>query len=80
MSTKPSLLQYVGIGLFLTVLAVFLTYGRSRGTNVSLEFLGFVLAFSAVHTSIAYYMIRNWVAYANHESTTSRKSGTPMDE
>lgn len=80
MSTKPSLPQHVGLGLFLTVLALFLTYGRSRGTTVSLEFLGFVLAFSAVHTSIAYLMIRQWVAYANREDTTSRTSGTAIDE
>lgn len=58
MSAKPSLLQYVGLGLFLTILAVFLTYGRSRGTDISLEFLGFVLAFSAIHVTIAYAMIR----------------------
>lgn len=80
MSTKPSLPQYVGLGLFLTVLAVFLTYGRARGTSVSLEFLGFALAFSAIHTSIAYVMIQRWVAYANRENTTSRASGSPIDE
>lgn len=80
MSTKPSLPRHVGLGLFLTVLALFLTYGRSRGTSVSLEFLGFVLAFSAVHVSVAYLMIQQWVAYANRENTTSRGSGTPMDE
>jgi len=58
MSTKLSLLQYIGLGLVLTIPAVFLTYGRSRGTNVSLEFLGFMLAFSAIQVTIAYAVIR----------------------
>lgn len=80
MSTKNSLSQYVGIGLFLTILAVFFTYGQARGTDISLEFLGFVLAFSAIHTTITYFMIQKWMAYATHENTSSRKSGSPMDE
>lgn len=45
-----------------------------------MEFLGFVLAFSAIHTSITYAMIRRWMVYANREHTTSRKPGDQMNE
>jgi hypothetical protein len=80
MSARPSLPQYLGIGLFLTVLAVFVTFGQARGVDVSLEFLGFVLAFSAIHVALTYRMIQRWVAYATDETTSVRRERAALDD
>lgn len=68
MATKPSLPLYVGIGAFLSVLVVFLTYGQARDTTVSLEFLGFALAFSAVHVTVMYLVSKRWAEYVLSEN------------
>jgi hypothetical protein len=80
MSARPSLPQYLGIGLFLTVLAVFVTFGRARGVDVSLEFLGFVLAFSAIHVALTYRMTQRWVAYATGGNASARRESAPLDD
>jgi hypothetical protein len=79
MTSKPALSQYLGIAFFLTVLSVFATYGRARGTNISVEFLAFVLAFSAIHISVTYFMIRQWIEYATGETTTAQSPATAVD-
>jgi hypothetical protein len=80
MAPKPSLIQYVGVAAFLTVLAVFVMYGSARGESISWRFLGFVLAFSVIHVSVAYLMIREWVEYSIDRMEAPARSSSTADD
>ena len=80
MATKPSLLQYVGVVSFLTVVTFYTVRGLTRGMSDEFGFLALLVSLAVVQISVTYLLVRSWVEYAvdgDHSTPDGNAAANP---
>ncbi|MEF8757632.1 MAG: hypothetical protein V5A33_05305 [Halobacteriales archaeon] len=82
MDRQPSLLQFIGIAVFTTVVAVFVAGNVPLVESFQSRMLAYLSVFAVAQTTVTYLMIQRWVEYAerngvepHREESTNSKPG-----
>jgi len=76
MDSQPSLLQFIGIAIFMTVIAIFVARNVPLGGSFQSRMLAYLSVFAAAQTAVTYLMIQRWLEYVKSNGTESRQEGT----
>lgn len=64
MGTQPSLLHFIGIAVFATIVAVLVAGNSPYVESFQSRLLAYLSVFAVAQTIVTYLMIRRWLAYA----------------
>lgn len=78
MTRQPSLPIFIGIAIFMTVVAVLVAGNIPLGESFQSRLLAYLSVFAAAQTTVTYVMTQRWLEYAENNSTESRQGG-PTD-
>ena len=76
MDRQPSLLQFIGIAVFMTVAAVFVAGNIQLGESFQSRLLVYLSVFTVAQTTVTYLMIQRWLEYAESNGTGPRQEET----
>ncbi|MFC7134569.1 MULTISPECIES: hypothetical protein [Salinibaculum] len=81
MDEQPSLFLFIGMAVFMTIVAVYVGSNVPLGDSLHAQLLAYLSAFAIAQTMVTYVMIRQWLDYAesnwielNNKETTSPTS------
>lgn len=76
MDRQPSLPQFIGIAVFVTVVAVFVAGNVPLGESFQSRLLVYLSVFAVAQTTVTYLIIQRWLEYAESNGIEPRQEGT----
>lgn len=76
MDRQPSLLQFIGIAVFMTIVAVFVAGNFTLGETFQSRLLVYLSVFAVGQTTVTYLMIQRWLESAESNGIDSHQNET----